>query len=205
MKKYGFLLKNFVFIFLLLPLMAGCEKELKGYEKVVGTATINGENYKEATRWAWNYKAYPSDIGLYENYNVFHFLARLSPEKGNSPKHVIYFYGLENGKQLKLNHPYKLDFYEELHTESLFWSYVIPYFSEHSSEILAEGADGIAYVIRSDSDEAIPLKGEIIFEKIDSENICYGSYSLTSVGNGSKEIVINGKFETRYYVSIMEY
>ena len=41
----------------------GCEKYLKGEEKILGTATINGQNYKESIVWAWN------------------FIMRLSPEK----------------------------------------------------------------------------------------------------------------------------
>ena len=42
-------MKQCVSIFLLLILIGGCEKELKGYEKIVGTATINGKDHKEST------------------------------------------------------------------------------------------------------------------------------------------------------------
>ena len=49
MSEYRFLIKHFVWIFTLFTFMCGCEKELKGYEKIVGTATINGKDHKEST------------------------------------------------------------------------------------------------------------------------------------------------------------
>ena len=201
MKYYRFINKNIVLILFMLPLMGGCSKDIKGYEKIVGTATVNGQNYEESTVWAWNYNGYPSDIALFVNYKLFHYLARLSPEKGNSPRYTIYFYASENDKQIKLNHPYKLDFYKELDVESLFWGDVIPYFSENKSKVLTEGSDGIAYAISSD-DEIIPLKGEIVVKEIGPErNVCYGSYSLTSSENDLVPLVIKGEFETLYSIT----
>lgn len=188
---------NTVLISFLLSLMTGCEKELTGYEKIVGTATINGKNYKESTVWAWNYKGYPSSIRLYESYKLFHFIARLYSEKrSENPSYTINFYISENDMQLKLNHPYKIDFYKELDVESSSWYYVVPYFSENRNEILAEDADGIAYVEVGNTEGPISLKGEFVIEKINSPNIAYGYYSLTSSGNDSERFVINGEFET---------
>ena len=111
--------------------MCGCEKELKGYEKIVGTATINGKEYKESTWWAWNYKGYPSSMILMENYKVFHFLVRLSPEISGEPSYSMSFYVFVNDNQFKTYEPYQIDFYKELEVESLYWGDVIPYFSEN--------------------------------------------------------------------------
>ena len=64
-----------------LPFLGGCEKYLKGGEKILGTATINGLNYKESIVWAWKFQGYPSCLEFYENYKLFYFIMRLSPEK----------------------------------------------------------------------------------------------------------------------------
>ncbi len=195
MKQFSLLTKNSWLIFLLLPLMGGCGKELKGYEKVIGTATINEQEYKESTVWAWNYAGYPSSIRLFEDYKLFHFIAQLSPEINNNPSYTINFYVFEDDMQLKLNHPYKIDFYKDLDVESLNWHYVIPYLSENKNKILDDGADGIAYAESSDSEDTISLKGEFIFENYYSQTGVYeGSYSLVSSRDDSKKLVINGKF-----------
>ena len=39
MKRYKLFLRNYLCIFLLLPFLVGCEKYLKGEEKILGTAT----------------------------------------------------------------------------------------------------------------------------------------------------------------------
>lgn len=59
-----------------LPFLVGCEKYLKGEEKILGTATINGQNYKESIVWAWNFQGYPSCLEFYENYKLFFILLR---------------------------------------------------------------------------------------------------------------------------------
>ena len=74
-----------------LPFLVGCEKYLKGEEKILGTATINGQNYKESIVWDWNFQGYPSCLEFYENYKLFYFITRLSPEKGDNPSYNINF------------------------------------------------------------------------------------------------------------------
>lgn len=49
-----------LFLFTLLPFLRGDEKCLKGGEKILGTATIKDQNYKESTIGAWNFQGYPS-------------------------------------------------------------------------------------------------------------------------------------------------
>lgn len=191
------LIKHFVWIIVLSTFMCGCEKELKGYEKIVGTATINGKDYKESTWWAWNYKGYPSSMILFENYKVFHFLVRLSPEIDGEPSYSIDFYASVKDNQFKIIEPYKIDFYKELDVKSLYWGHVIPYFSENRDKILVEDAEGMAYAISSTSEVPIPLKGEIVLESIDSQSkVTHGYYSFTSPENYSERLVIKGKFET---------
>lgn len=73
MKRYKLFLRNYLCIFLLLPFLVGCEKYLKGEEKILGTATINGQNYKESIVWAWNFQGYPSCLEFYENYKLFYY------------------------------------------------------------------------------------------------------------------------------------
>ncbi|NMA73039.1 MAG: hypothetical protein GX963_02520 [Bacteroidales bacterium] len=190
-------MRHFVSVFLLLILMCGCEKELKGYEKIVGTATINGKEYKESTWWAWNYKGYPSSMILMENYKVFHFLVRLSPEISGEPSYSMSFYVYVNDNQFKTNEPYQIDFYKELEVESLYWGDVIPYFSENRDKILVEDADGIAFAISNTSDDPIPLNGELVLESIDFQSkVSRRYYSFTSPENDSERLVIKGKFET---------
>lgn len=53
---FGILL---LFLFTL-PFLVGCEKYLIGGEKILGTATIKDQNYKESTVWAWNFQGHPS-------------------------------------------------------------------------------------------------------------------------------------------------
>ncbi len=193
MKQNRFLVKHFVWIFMLPLLMSGCKKELIGGEKIVGTATINDNDYKEATWWAWNYKGYPSTMRLYTNYNTIHFSARLSPKKESEPSYSIHFYVNVEDNQFNINQPYKIDFYKELEIESTYWGDILPYYSENRNEILSDDADGFAFAISSTSDEPIPLKGELVLESIDRETKTYGHYSFTSPEN---KLVINGKFET---------
>lgn len=197
MSEHGFLIKHIVWLFMLPIFMCGCEKdELKGYEKIVGTATINGKDYKESTRWAWNYKGYPSSMSLYENYKIFHFITRLSPNKATKPSYSINFYVSVEDNQFKTNLPYKIDFYTELNVESLYWWDVLPYLAENRNKILSEDADGFAFVTSSTFDGALPLKGELVLESIDYQSkVCHGYYSLISPENGSEKLVINGKFE----------
>lgn len=193
MKQNRFLIKHFVWILMLAVFMSGCKKELIGGEKVVGTATINGKDYKEATWWAWNYKGYPSSMILYSNYNTIHFIARLSPKKESESSYSIHFYVNVEDNQFNINQPYKIDFYKELQIESTYWGDILPYYSENKDKILSEDADGFAFAISNTSDEPIPLKGELVLESIDTETKTYGHYSFTSPEN---KLVINGKFET---------
>jgi hypothetical protein len=205
MREYRFLIKHIVWIFMLSTFMCGCYKDLTGYEKIVGTATINGKNYKESTRWAWNYTGYPSSMRLIENYKVIHFIARLSPETAGEPSYWIYFYVSVEESQFKTDYPYQIDFYTELDSESFSWLDVIPYFSENRNKILREDADGIAYAV-SNASEVIPLKGELVLESINSQSkVCHGYYSLTSPENDSYKLVIEGKFETMTAIINCEY
>lgn len=206
MSEYSFLIKLLVWIFMLSPFMCGCEKELKGYEKIVGTATINGKDYKESTWWAWNFKGYPSSMRLYENYKIFHFIARLTPKDANNPQYNLHFYISEDGSQFNINHPYKIDFYRELEIKSIYWGDIIPYYSENKNKILSEDADGFAFATSTISEEAIPLKGELVLESINSESkVCHGHYSLTSPENDPDKLVIEGKFEIVTSISNLEY
>lgn len=75
--------------FLIVAFLRGVRKSLKGGEKILGTATINGQNYKESTVWAWNFQGYPSCLEFYENYKLFYFIARLSPEKEIIPPTIL--------------------------------------------------------------------------------------------------------------------
>lgn len=197
MSEYRFLMKKFVWIFMLSSFMCGCEKEFKGYEKIVGTATINGMDYKESTWWAWNFKGYPSSMILYENYKVLYFISRLSPKDANNPQYNIHFYVSVDDSQFNINDPYKIDFYRELEIKSTYWGDNIPYFSENKNKILSEDADGFAFATSTNSDEVIPLKGELVLESIDSQStVCHGYYSFTSPENKPDKLVIEGKFET---------
>lgn len=206
MYGYRFVIKHIVWTFMLSTFMCGCDKELKGYEKIVGTATINGKDYKESTWWAWNYKGYPSSMILYENYKIFHFIARLTPEDANNPQYNLHFYISEDGSQFNINHPYKIDFYRELEIKSTYWGDIIPYFSENKNKILSEDADGFAFATSTISEEAIPLKGELILESIDSQSkVSHGYYSFTSPENDSERLVIKGKFETETAIINREY
>ncbi len=206
MKQLLLSMKQCISIFLLLFLMTGCEKELKGYEKVVGTATINGKDYKESTWWAWNFKGYPSSMILFENYKVFHFIVRLSPEISEEPSYSINFYVYAKNNQFKTNEPYKIDFYKELDVESLYWGDVIPYFSENKDKILVEDADGMAYAISSTSENPIPLKGELVLDEIYNEShVCYGHFSFTSPDGNQEKLIINGNFETVTAIINREY
>lgn len=134
---------------------------------------------------------------LYENYKIFHFIARLSPEKAGEPSYSIYFYVSVEDNQFKTNHPYMIDFYsDELDVESLDWWHVLPYLSENRNNVLIEDVDGIAYAFSNISDVSIPFKGELVLERIDYQSkVCHGYYSLISPENGSEKLVINGKFE----------
>jgi hypothetical protein len=187
-----------------LTLTAGCEKMFIGGEKIVGTATINGEKYKESTIWGWNFRGYPSSIRLLENYKMFHFVVRLSPEESNNFSHTINFYVYEDDAQFKINHPYEIEIYDDLDVESLFWGDVIPYFSNDMNKDLIGNADGIAHATSSSIETFVPLKGKFVLENIDFQTkVCHGHYSLTSSENESEKLVIDGKFETR--ASIINY
>lgn len=207
MSEYRFIIKHIVWLFMLPIFLCGCEKdELKGYEKIVGTATINGKDYKESTWWAWNYKGYPSSMILYENYKVLHFISRLSPKDANKPQYSIHFYVSVDDSQFNINDPYKIDFYREFEIESTYWGDNIPYFSENKNKILSEDADGFAFVTSSTFDGALPLKGELVLESIDYQSkVCHGYYSLISPENGSEKLVINGKFEIVTSISNFEF
>lgn len=199
-------MKQYFSIFVLLIFMCGCEKELKGYEKTVGTATINGKDYKEATWWAWNYKGYPSSMFLYKNYKTIHFITRLSPKTANEPSYSIHFYVYDKDSLFNINQPYKIDFYRELEIESTFWGDILPYYSENRSKILSEDADGFAFATSNTIDEAIPLKGELVLESINPQStVCHGHYSFTSPRNDSDKLVIKGKFETLTHLSNQTY
>lgn len=198
MKKYRLLMKNFWGIFLLLPLIGGCEKALKGGEKILGTATINGQNYKESIVWGWNFQGYPTCLEFYENYKLFYFITRLSPEKKDNPSYSIDFYISADDFQFRTNHPYIIDSYKDENIETLYWRDIIPYFATNASEILNEGTDGIAYAVSSVSGKRIPLKGELVLENINSQtNVCHGHYSFSSPENALEKLVIKGEFETK--------
>lgn len=206
MKKYILLMKNILGIFLLLPLLGGCEKALKGEEKILGTATINGQNYKESIVWAWNFQGYPSCLEFYENYKLFYFIVRLSPEKGNAPSYSIDFYVSANDSQLKINHPYIINFYEDENIDTLYWRDIIPYFAKNAHETLNENTDGIAYAVSSISGKRMPLKGELVLESINPQtNVCHGYYSFSSSESAPGKLVITGKFETKTSINEFTY
>lgn len=206
MKRYRLFLRNYLCIFLLLPFLGGCEKSLKGGEKILGTATINGQNYKESTVWAWNFQGYPSCLEFYENYKLFYFIARLSPEKGDNPSYSINFYVSADDSQFKTNHPYIINSYEDENIDTLYWRDIIPYFAKNASEILNESTEGIAYAVSSVSEKRIPLKGELILENINLQtNVCHGYYSFSSFENAPEKLVITGKFETKTSINELTY
>lgn len=206
MKQYRLLMKNFLGIFLLLPLMGGCEKALKGEEKILGTATINGQSYKESIVWAWNFQGYPSYLELYENYKLFYFIARLSPENRDAPSYSIDFYVSADNIQFKTNHPYIIDFYKDENIDTLYWRNIIPYISKNASAIFNESADGIAYAVSSVSGKRIPLKGELVLENINPQtSVCHGYYSFSSDETVSEKLVIKGEFETMTSINNLTY
>lgn len=206
MKQYRSILKNCLGIFLLLPLLGGCEKTLKGREKILGTATINGQNYKESIVWAWNFQGYPSCIELYENYKLFYFIARLSPEKENNPSYSIDFYVSADDFQSGVKKTYIIKPYKDANLDTLYWRDIIPYFSKNASEILNESADGIAYVVSSVSGKRIPLKGELVLEDINTQtNVCHGYYSFHSSENAPEKLIIKGEFETKTSINKFTY
>lgn len=206
MKQYRLLMKNLLGIFLLLPLMGGCEKALKGEEKILGTATINGQSYKESIVWAWNFQGYPSCIEFYENYKLFYLIVRLSPENRDAPSYSIDFYVPADDFKFKINHPYIIDFYKDENIDTLYWRDIIPYISKKRSEILDESAAGIAYAVSSVSGKRIPLKGELVLENIDQKtNVCHGYYSFSSHETVSEKLVIKGEFETMTSINKFTY
>ncbi len=197
MKRYRLLIRNFLGVLLFLPLLGGCEKALKGEEKIVGTAVINGQNYKESTVWAWNFDGYPSSLEFYKNNKLFYYIARLSPENRDYPSYSINFYISTGDFQFEINHPYIIEFYKDENINTLYWLDIIPYLSKNASEIFSNNTAGIAYAVSSVSDRRIPLKGELILENIYPQTgVCYGSYSLTSDEAISEKLVIKGRFET---------
>lgn len=206
MKQYRLLMKNFLGFFLLLLLVSGCEKALKGEEKILGTATINDQSYKESILWAWNFQGYPSSLEFYENYKVFYFIVRLSPVKKGAPLYSIDFYVTADDCQFKINHPYTIDFYKDKNIDTLYWRKIIPYVSKNASKILNESADGIAYAISSVSGKRIPLKGKLVLENINTQTgVCHGYYSFSSDETGSEKLVIMGKFETITSINNLTY
>ncbi len=170
------------------------------YEKVFITATINGRQYKESATWGWNQQLRLSSIALYENHKVIRFIPRLSPEKEGDVRYEIQFYIAVDDTRFKTNHPYKIDFYNTdagldkiLDVEYIHVDDVIAYVSENREQVLAAGADGMAFALSSTSEEPIPLKGELVMETISPETgRCKGSFTLASSGSDSEKLVING-------------
>ena len=203
MKPYKLLFKNWLWIFLVLLFLGGCEKIfLKSREKILGTATINGQNYKESTIWDWNFQGYPSCIEFYENYKLFYFIVRLSPEKEDALSYSINFYVSADDSQLKINNPYIVNSYKDENIDTLYCRDIIPYFAKNASKILNESTEGIVYAVSSDSEKRIPLKGELVLEKINPQtDVCHGYYSFSSSENAPKKLVITGKFETKTAVN----
>ncbi|HJH63350.1 MAG TPA: hypothetical protein OIM59_01675 [Bacteroides mediterraneensis] len=199
---FGILL---LFLFTL-PFLVGCEKYLIGGEKILGTATINGQNYKESIIWAWNFQGYPSYLEFNKNYKVFDFIARLSPEKGGNPSYSIIIYVFADDAQFKTNHPYIINSYKDENIDTLYWLDIIPYFARNASEILKESAEGIAYAASSVSEKRIPLKGELVLENINPQtNVCHGYYSFSSSENAPEKLVIKGEFETKTAINELTY
>ncbi len=179
-----------------LAMGVGCKKGIEGYEKVFVTATINGQSYKESATWYWNQQQRRSTIALYEHYKVFRFFPTL--EKEGDVRYEIQFYIAVDEAQFKTNYPYKIDFYN-MDIDEVCGTYVsegemIPYVSENREQVLAAGADGMAFAISDFSKEPVPLKGEFTIETIDPKTqFCKGSFSLTSSGNDSEKLTITGK------------
>lgn len=181
----------------MLLFLGGCEKALKGEEKILGTAIINGQDYKESIIWAWNFQGYPSCLEFYENYKLFYFIVRLSPEKKGVPSYNIDFYVTSDDCQFKINHPYIIDFYNDENIDTLYWHDIIPYVSKNASKIFDESVDGIAYAVSSVFSKRIPLKGKLVLENVNPQtNVCHGSYFFSSAESVPENLVIKGKFET---------
>ncbi|MDR0973263.1 MAG: hypothetical protein LBM61_04690 [Prevotellaceae bacterium] len=206
MKRHRLLVKNCLWLFLLLPLIGGCEKGFKAYEKILDTATINGRNYQNSTWWAWNFQRYPMPIELHEIYKIFHYIAQLSPTEGDAPSYNIEFYIYANNAQFKTGNPYLIDIYENETIASSFWIDNIKYISSNASEIFVGNIEGVAYATSSVSENFIPLKGELVLESIDPETeVCHGYYSLSSPENAPDKLVINGKFETKTSINKFDF
>lgn len=198
MKQYKLFLRNYLCIFFLLPFLGGCEKNLIGGEKILGTATINGQNYKESIIWAWNFQGYPSYLEFNKNYKVFDFIARLSPEKGGNPSYSIIIYVSADDFQFKTNHPYIINSYKDENIDTLYWLDIIPYFARNASEILKENAEGIAYAASSVSEKRIPLKGELVLENINPQtNVCHGHYFFLRLKMLLKNLLLKGNLRQR--------
>lgn len=205
MKQGDFLKKYVVLFFLFLFIGGGCKKSIfEGEDKILGTATINGKEYKETIRWGLTFQGYTSSLKLYQNYRIARFIVRLKPLDGVGPSYSIYYYISMDENKFSTNYPYKLEFIEDLEVESYDEFHVLPYLSENKTEILTDGVDGIVVVFTSNLDDPIPVKGEIVLERIESR-ISYGHYSFNSLNKDQEKIEIKGKFETSTVISNFEF
>lgn len=205
MRQSDFLKKYVVLFFLFLLIGGGCKKFIEGEDLIVGTATINGKDYKETIRWGLTApQGYTSSLRLYQNYKIAHFIVHLKPSDGAGPLYSIHYYISMDENKFTTNYPYKLEFIDDLEVETYNEWDVVPYLSESKTEILTDGVDGIVLVFASNLDAPIPVKGELVLERIESR-ICYGHYSFNSLNNDQEKFEIKGKFETSTVISNFEF
>lgn len=189
-------------------LTSGCERwSPRGEYRVIGTATVNGEEYVDMAHRGWNTEFRRISLPFYPDYNMFSMgYVFLQPKKIGEV--INYYYRIAftlttENQQIQTNLPYKIEHNSRLEKEDYYWTneFLHTLVYDKSKIISPEAYNGVAIVEDYRTKEIYSMEGFVTILEIDFANdLCIGEYVLKRpVVPGEEELTIIGKFKAEPY------
>lgn len=202
MKAIKFSIVQYALMLWCLLFAAGCERwSPRGEFKIVGTATVNGQEYVDMRHRGWNTEFTPVVLFFYPHYNIFDMGIWLQPKNlgkvVNSEYRVTFCLTTEN-QRIQTNLPYKIEYNKSLESNRFIPHEIMDTLVFDKSKIISPDVNnGVAIVVNYKTKEIHSMEGYIIIHQLDFQNdYCKGEYLLkTPAVPGKEELIINGAFE----------
>lgn len=209
MKAIKFSIVQYAIMLWCLLFAAGCERwSREGEYRVIGTATVNGEEYVDMRHRGWNRDFTQVTMSFYPHYNMFQmgfvFLQPKNLGKVVNPEYKITFCLTTENQQIQTNLPYKIEYNGALESDDPFSKEVLNTLVFDKSKIISPDVNnGVAIVGNYKTKETHSMEGYIIIRHLDFQNdYCKGEYMLkTPAVSGKEELIINGMFEAEPFKS----
>lgn len=177
----------------ILSLLIGCDKV-----EIIGSVTINGQEYQETRYSNAIIPAQPSTIVVWTHYGIIGYIAFLSPVKNKGASYDISFFIKMDKNKLEEGCHYKIEYNNLLETQKLLEDDIIKILFEDKIQLLPNNGDGVAFIEERATYIRTSLEGILSIEDVDVQTgFCSGKYTLSTLDGAKELFVICGKFKVR--------